>query len=97
MLIQTEGHLHDGGSSVVLMINDKTACTSDAIYGGGSDYVKAVPMPGMPGMEGGGGTDANGKAIQTISHMTECIDPIPIRKGDKITLSANYDLITHPL
>jgi hypothetical protein len=81
------------------MVNEKTACTSDAIYGGGSDYVKSVPMAGMPGMSGGSSSDkdANGKAFATISHMTECTDPIEIKKGDKITLSANYDLITHPL
>jgi hypothetical protein len=32
----------------------------------------------------------------TVSDMSECNDLIPVKKGDKLTIGANYDFITHP-
>jgi hypothetical protein len=35
-------------------------------------------------------------ASNSLTDMTECNDLIPVKKGDIITLAANYDLETHP-
>ena len=38
----------------------------------------------------------NGKEWTTISAMTDCLDPIPVKKGDKIVLETKFDEISHP-
>jgi hypothetical protein len=45
----------------------------------------------------GGKLNVNGKAWETISRMTECFQPIPVKKGDKIKIEASYDTKAHPL
>jgi len=93
-VIGARGHLHDGGVKVSLFINGKYKCTSDAVYGdkSGSDD----GMGGMGGMSrGGGGKGASG--IKTISKMTACRGPFPVKKGDTMKLVAEYDLKKHPL
>jgi hypothetical protein len=44
----------------------------------------------------GGELVVGGKEWKTISKMTECLDPFPVKKGDKIRLEAVYDNIAHP-
>jgi hypothetical protein len=44
---------------------------------------------------GGKGKEAEG-GWATLSEMTECGDMIPVKKGDILTISANYDLEAHP-
>ncbi|KAF2395731.1 hypothetical protein EJ06DRAFT_534661 [Trichodelitschia bisporula] len=39
----------------------------------------------------------NGKEWKTISKMSECTEPIPLKKGDKIRLEAGWDNVAHPL
>jgi hypothetical protein len=69
--------MHDGGSSIQILVNDKWACTSNAIYG---TKMKS----------------ADGKEWTTISQMTECAQPIEVKKGDQIKLVATFDEIAHP-
>jgi hypothetical protein len=38
-----------------------------------------------------------GKEWTTISEMTECLDAIRVKKGDKIALETKFDEISHPL
>jgi hypothetical protein len=33
----------------------------------------------------------------TISKMTDCVDAIPVKRGDRIALEAAYDTVKHPL
>jgi hypothetical protein len=40
---------------------------------------------------------SNGTEWQTISEMTVCSDPIPVKKGDNLTMAGSYDTIKHPL
>jgi hypothetical protein len=85
--------LLDGGVKVSLFINGKYKCTSDAVYGdkSGSD-------DGMGGMSHGGkGNGASGTSIKTISKMTACRGPFPVKKGDSMKLVAEYNLKAHPL
>ncbi|KAF1817145.1 hypothetical protein P152DRAFT_9558 [Eremomyces bilateralis CBS 781.70] len=79
-IINGKGHLHDGGVSMILLVNDKEVCTSKATYGGAS-----------------GTMELNGEKWETISNMTRCAEPIPVKKGDYITMTAVYDLKLHPL
>jgi len=96
-VLGARGHLHDGGVKVSLYLNDKFTCASDAIYGD-----RAVSGPGMGGSEmagghshGGGGQSSS--SIKTISAMTPCRGPFPVKKGDTMKLVAEYDLSKHPL
>jgi hypothetical protein len=81
--------LLDGGVKVSLFINGKYKCTSDAVYGDKSDS-------GMAGM-GHGGEGKGASGIKTISKMTACRGPFPVKKGDSLKLVAEYDLKKHPL
>jgi hypothetical protein len=74
------GHMHDGGDGVVLKINNNTICNSKAIYGGDTQST----------------TSASGKKWETISHMAECHDVVKVKKGDELTVQANFDLEKHP-
>jgi len=95
-VLGARGHLHDGGVKVSLWLNDKFTCASDAIYGD-----KSASDSGMPGSAAGGhshGSEASGSSsIKTISAMTSCKGPYPVKKGDTMKLVAEYDLAKHPL
>jgi hypothetical protein len=94
-LVATVGHLHDGGQSVDIFLNDKQVCHSTAKYAAG------------PASTGGmGGKSMGGKGMQRrdevpgsyeagakhLAGMDICTMLTPIKKGDKIRLVANYDL-----
>jgi len=95
-VLGARGHLHDGGVKVSLFINDKFICASNAVYGD-----RAGESPAMAGKEGashGHGAEAQGGAgIKTISFMSPCKGPYPVKKGDSMKLIAEYDLVKHPL
>lgn len=48
---------------------------------------------------GGAGSSAmvNGKEWQTITKMSTCPGPIPVKKGDNVTIAAGFDTLNHPL
>jgi len=96
------GHLHDGGVKVSMYLNDKFTCSSNAVYGekegdagmeghshGGGGAKGAAPAKGGSGGALGGGL--------TISSMTRCDGPFPVKKGDTMKLVAEYNLAKHPL
>jgi hypothetical protein len=64
-----------------MQINGKEVCRSEAEYGG-EDATLAIA--------------GQSEEWKTIRHMTECEGPIPVKKGDKITLEARYDMEEHP-
>jgi hypothetical protein len=41
--------------------------------------------------------DASGRKWTTISRMTDCVDPVAVKKGDKIVLETKFDEASHPL
>lgn len=45
----------------------------------------------------GSSTIVNGKEWQTITKMSTCPGPIPVKKGDNVVISAGYDTKEHPL
>lgn len=64
-----------------MFINNKYVCSSKAVYGGKTGTL----------------TDKEGKSWATISEMTSCPGPIPVKEGDYMTMVAEYDLKKHPL
>jgi hypothetical protein len=80
ILFLFRGHMHDGGSNVEIKINDKMACNSRALYGG----------PGHVGKT------SEGNPWETIGNMVTCPEGLVVKKGDKISITANYDLDAHP-
>jgi hypothetical protein len=74
-------HIHDGGINIKVFVNTKEVCESKAIYG--SD---------------GGATNAlDGKRWETITGYTPCEKAIPIKKGDSVYITSEYDLTKHRL
>jgi hypothetical protein len=45
----------------------------------------------------GSSTIVNGKEWQTITQMSTCAGPIPVKKGDNVIIAAGYDTEKHPL
>jgi len=80
VLFLFRGHMHDGGSNIEVKINDKVVCDSKALYGG----------PGHVGKT------TDGKSWETIRDMVTCPEGVIVKKGDKIALTANYDIVAHP-
>lgn len=73
--------MHDGGSKILLYLNDKPICTSVASYGG---VAHATAVLG-------------GKKWETISKMSDCTEPIDVKRGDQLKMESIYDLESHPL
>jgi len=67
-ILFAKGHLHNGGDSMMLYVNDKLVCTSVPEY---KDDV--------------------------IVSMTTCEKPIPLKKGDYVSMASVYDVVKHPL
>jgi hypothetical protein len=76
--------MHDGGNDVEFKLNDKSVCVSEAVYAKSSD--SAGGMGGMGGM-----------GTSSITELAPCNAPIPMKKGDKLTVTANFDTIKHPM
>jgi len=88
-----------------MYLNNKFLCTSEAVYGARgeaeahghpamSNEISASPKGAAPPSQATSPKDAS---IKTISSMTTCWGPYPVKKGDTLTLSAIYDLSKHPL
>jgi hypothetical protein len=80
VVLITTNALQDGGENVIVKINGKPVCQSNAVYGGKEAT----------------GKGGNAEGWQTIGEMTPCYGPIPVKKGDQMTLESTYDLEKHP-
>jgi Stress up-regulated Nod 19 len=78
-MLSRRGHMHDGGTGMVLKVNDKVVCDSKAQYGGSGTF-----------------KEASGKEFQALSGMKECNDPVTVKKGEKLSIEAYFDLDNHP-
>jgi hypothetical protein len=89
---------------MVVRINDKFACESKAVYGAATEKTGGMGGAAMGHSHGKSGGAASvskpkddGVAIKTITTMTPCVGPFKVKKGDTMTLTAEYDLSAHPL
>jgi hypothetical protein len=80
-MIDMKPHMHDGGINATVFVNGQQICTSKAHYGGTTD----------------GGTVIGGQKWETITGYDICNGPIPVKKGDNLTVEAYYDLQAHRL
>ncbi|KAF2666211.1 hypothetical protein BT63DRAFT_53020 [Microthyrium microscopicum] len=81
-LLNTVGHMHDGGVDVKILVNGKPVCTSNAEYGSRPEYI-ASPEAIAQGAS----------KSSHISRYTPCIAIGDIKKGDKLKLTADYDFV----
>jgi len=83
-MIGTDGHLHDGGTSVELFRDNAQLCTSTAAYGQSPAYIEHMTaMPGMP------------DTMTHISSMSGCKMMGNVATGDTLNIVANYDFKEH--
>jgi hypothetical protein len=71
----------DGGENMVLRLNGEIICDSRAEY-------RAESVAGHGGSDGG--------MEGMISNMRECLIPVDVKKGDKLSMEAHYDMNKHP-
>lgn len=77
-----QGHLHEGGVSIYLLLNGNIMCQYRATYGDASYAVMATN---------------DGKKWETISSMSDCSDPIVVKKGDYLKMERIIHTHKHPL
>jgi hypothetical protein len=109
---QSANALADGGVGMHLSINDKYVCSSLAEYGYRGEEETAMPAGGDKGAKDMAGIGGHGhgkmatvndgpghveKGILTVASMGHCSGPFKVKKGDFVTLKAEYDLKKHPL
>jgi len=107
-LLGTNGHMHDGATSMEVFHNSELICTSVPKYAYSSTGGMGMPGGGTSGSGGHshgrrqlkplmGGNYTN-KDIEHISQQLPCIHepPLSVKKGDKMFIVANYDFNKHP-
>jgi hypothetical protein len=80
-LLNTVGHMHDGGLVIDIKQNGQSVCASKAVYEGHPGYIPSK--------------DAISKGAADMAHInyyTPCLDIGEIKKGDVLDISASYDL-----
>jgi len=93
-LLETYGHVHDGGTHTIWYVNGKPACNSTQLYGrkpGFTEKADAGMGGGVAGMAGMSG------AMAHISDSSVCMDFGEVKRGDKVYLEAFYNTNLHPL
>jgi len=84
ILLNTVGHMHDGGVQVQILQNGNAVCKSNAVYDAKPEY---IPSPKA--------LDLGAAKMSHISSYTPCNGIGEIKKGDKLSLTASYDFDTH--
>jgi hypothetical protein len=79
---------------VELTLNGKVACMSVAKYSATGEGGHGHGGGGMGGT--GGMVTEQGMIGETLASISKCTDPIAIKKGDKLKVTANFDLDKHP-
>ncbi|KAF1989519.1 hypothetical protein K402DRAFT_391095 [Aulographum hederae CBS 113979] len=82
-LLSATGHVHDGGMMVTLALDGQTICSSPQIYGRRPHYTE--------------GAGAMNPGLTHISDTGSCADFGQIRRGQRLTIRADYDTTRHPL
>lgn len=79
-LLNTVGHMHDGGVEVQILVNNKAVCNSKAEYDISADYQPSPESVALGAVKS-----------RHISRYTPCNAIGAIQKGDKLRLTAAYD------
>jgi hypothetical protein len=102
VLLHAMGHMHDGGTSVDLYINEKLACSSHMYYARRSGYDGgSITMHGNKTAAHGSLTTRDGApghggfAGTHISDPGHCTSFGRVHKGDNMTIQAHYNTTKH--
>lgn len=82
-LLFANGHQHDGGTRVELMVNGKVSCTSKQLYSDRRGHYTEVKENILPGL-----------AMPAGSHISDvgvCKDWGTVKKGDTMSVKAYFD------
>jgi hypothetical protein len=79
-LLNTVGHMHDGGVEVQIVSQNKAICSSKASYDGAPGYVPSSQAIAMGAAK-----------MSHISNYSPCIAIGELKKGDSLALTARYD------
>jgi hypothetical protein len=88
-VLKAGGHVHDGGTDIVILKNNQTisGCDLKAQYGQTPGYLDGPDTMSMGGMSGGGEMEYMGMHVSSISTC----EGADIKKGDVLTIEALYD------
>jgi len=112
ILLGSQGHMHDGATSMDLFIGEKKVCTTVSTYAkatkGGMGVMGSTGSMGSSASGGHPhdnrrrqvlkGGNATNTEIEHIEKQLPCIydPPIQFTKGQKMHIVANYDFQQHP-
>lgn len=87
-LLFAQGHMHDGGVRVELLVNGKVTCNSKQIYGNRrGHYIEATD-----------GSIIEHSVMPPGSHISDvgvCKDWGTVKKGDILSVKAYFDAVSH--
>jgi hypothetical protein len=86
-IFAVRGHLHDGGDYVGITVNGQSK-VGDSWNIHGSSCADQLTQCESKGVYNGG--------KGSLTDMTVCQEPIPVKKGDMLVITAKYDLEAHP-
>jgi len=100
-IVFAKGHLHAGGEKMVMEINGKVACVSNARYGNAAAPAHEHSGKGMIKRAEGVAEDVNAEAgvpdaKESIVEMGYCTS-LSVKKGDQMRMIAVYDASKHPV
>ncbi|OCL08518.1 hypothetical protein AOQ84DRAFT_439525 [Glonium stellatum] len=84
-ILDTAGHIHDGGTYIEVLQNNKMICNCSAAYGQTPGYIETTPM-NMSMMNMNMGMD-----MVHISSITSCFNDGTLKKGDTLGVTAHYN------
>ena len=79
-LLNTVGHMHDGGVEVQILSKDQRICSSKASYDGTPQYIPSSQALALGAVK-----------MSHISSYSPCIAIGELKKGDALSLTASYD------
>jgi len=91
-ILESGGHLHDGGLNVVLFKNNEPFCDSVAQYAAGAG--SGGHNHGKRQIDGGSYSNTDLTHIEEVK-TCKFYDGIPLQKGDILHIQANYDFNKH--
>lgn len=80
-ILDVAGHIHDGGTYIEVLQNNKMICNCSAAYGQSEGYIETGPM-NMPMMN---------MDMVHVSSIVSCPNDGTLKKGDTLGVTAHYD------
>ena len=85
-ILDVAGHIHDGGTYIEVLQNNKMICNCSAAYGQSEGYIETGPM-NMPTMN----MSMMNMDMVHISSIASCSNDGTLKKGDTLGVTAHYN------